>query len=120
MRYKFLSLLLLMAIHPPASPAQGSGATSLTDQQKTGQRIFQQRCSVCHTLPTIQSTKTYGPALYKELVNGNEDRITEFIRSGSPGKMPGFRYGLEPKEIEAIVEYLKTVDRPRPPGKASQ
>jgi hypothetical protein len=26
--------------------------------------------------------------------------------------MPGFKYGLEPSEINAIVEYLKTVPRP--------
>ena len=57
----------------------------------------------------------YGPALYKDLVNGSEDAIKEMIRSGS-SKMPGFKLGLQPSEIEAIVEYLKTV--PKPPKNA--
>jgi hypothetical protein len=26
--------------------------------------------------------------------------------------MPGFKYGLKPAEIDAIVEYLKTVPKP--------
>jgi mono/diheme cytochrome c family protein len=33
------------------------------------------------------------------------------IRSGST-KMPGFKLGLQPSEIDAIVEYLKTVPKP--------
>ena len=53
----------------------------------------------------------YGPALYKDLVNGNEDAIKEMIRTGTT-KMPGFKFGLEPAEIDAIVEYLKTVPKP--------
>jgi len=53
----------------------------------------------------------YGPALHKDLINGSEDAIKEMIRSGS-GKMPGFKLGLPPSEIDAIVEYLKTVPKP--------
>jgi mono/diheme cytochrome c family protein len=49
--------------------------------------------------------------LYKELIVGNEDTMRDFIANGSAGKMPGFKYGLEPAEINAIVEYLKTVSR---------
>jgi mono/diheme cytochrome c family protein len=49
--------------------------------------------------------------LYKGLINGSEDAIKEIIRSGS-SKMPGFKLGLQPLEIDAIVEYLKTVPKP--------
>jgi mono/diheme cytochrome c family protein len=48
-------------------------------------------------------------------VNGSEDAIKEIIRSGS-NKMPGFKFGLQASEIDAIVEYLKTV--PKPPKNA--
>ena len=58
--------------------------------------------------------------LYKELVDGNEDSIRDFISNGSKGKMPGFKYGLEPSEINAIVEYLKTVSRPAKRGGPTQ
>jgi mono/diheme cytochrome c family protein len=94
--------------------AQKTSSAALTDQQKDGRRIFQQRCAVCHTLPTVVS-KRYGPALYKELVEDNEDSIRNFIMEGSEGLMPGFKYGLTRSEIDSIVEYLKTVNRPARP-----
>ncbi|MBZ5661584.1 MAG: cytochrome c [Acidobacteriia bacterium] len=85
--------------------------TSLNDTQMLGRRLFQQRCAVCHTESTPGANR-YGPILYKELIAGNEDTMREFISNGSKGKMPGFKYGLEAREIDAIVEYLKTVSRP--------
>jgi mono/diheme cytochrome c family protein len=53
----------------------------------------------------------YGPYLSKNLILGSEDAIKEMIRTGT-SKMPGFKYGLKPAEIDAIVEYLKTVPKP--------
>lgn len=91
--------------------AQQSSPTPLTDAQKEGRRIFQQRCAVCHTLPTVVS-KRYGPALYKEIVQDNEDNIRDAIMDGREGLMPGFKYGLSRAEIDSIIEYLKTVNRP--------
>jgi mono/diheme cytochrome c family protein len=98
---------------PVKSPAQSpveSSARSLNSTQKLGQRVFQQRCGICHeqARPGFQ---TYGPVLYKDLINGSEDAIKEQIRSGS-AKMPGFKLGLQPTEIDAIVDYLKTVPKP--------
>ena len=104
---------IFLAVGLPAR-AQKTSSGSLTDQQKNGRRIFQQRCAVCHTLPTVVS-KRYGPALYKELVEDNEDNIRNFIMEGSEGLMPGFKYGLSRGEIDSIVEYLKTVNRPARP-----
>ena len=103
----------LLAAALPAR-AQKTSSAALTEQQKDGRRIFQQRCAVCHTLPTVVS-KRYGPALYKELVEDNEDGIRNFIMEGSEGLMPGFKYGLTRPEIDSIVEYLKTVSRPARP-----
>lgn len=94
--------------------AQQSSGAQMTDIQKDGRRIFQQRCAVCHTLPTVVS-KRYGPALYKELVEDNEDNIRGVILEGREGLMPGFKYGLTRAEVDSIVEYLKTVDRPARP-----
>lgn len=104
---------LCLAISLPLRAQQSSGA-SLTDTQKDGRRIFQQLCAVCHTLPTVVS-KRYGPVLYKELVEDNEDNIRETIQEGREGLMPGFKYGLKRAEIDSIVEYLKTVNRPARP-----
>src|ERR1700687_4088627 len=94
--------------------AQQTSGPGLTDTQKDGRRIFQQRCAVCHTLPTVVS-KRYGPALYKEIVEDNEDNIRDAILEGREGLMPGFKYGLTRGEIDSIIEYLKTVNRPARP-----
>jgi mono/diheme cytochrome c family protein len=105
------ALVIFLGICPLAARAQQANPEkSLTDTQKLGQRVFQQRCAICHA-PARPGFQMYGPALYKDLVNGNEDAIKEMIRSGS-GKMPGFKLGLQPTEIDAIVEYLKTVPKP--------
>jgi mono/diheme cytochrome c family protein len=105
-------LLLSLIVYSPAAIAQQSTANnSLNETQKLGRRIFQQRCGVCHTAPTITSG-LYGPILYKDIVAGNEEAIKKFIQDGSR-RMPGFKYGLEPSEIDSIIEYLKTVPKPQ-------
>ena len=105
------ALVVFLAIFPAAARAQQTGADKpLTNTQKLGQRVFEQRCGICHA-PARPGFQMYGPALYKDLINGNEDAIKEMIRTGT-AKMPGFRFGLEPSEIDAIVEYLKTVAKP--------
>ena len=109
-------VLLFLAMHPFMLHAQqpGSGSQS-PDTRKLGQRLFEQRCPVCHTKPTITS-KQYSLTLSKDLIEGNEDMMREIIRNGLVGKMPGFKYGLEPSEIDAIIEYLKTVSKPSQEG----
>jgi mono/diheme cytochrome c family protein len=103
--------LLFVGIFPiTAGAQQASTEKPLTDTQKLGQRIFEQRCGICHA-PARAGFIMYGPFLHKDLINGSEDAIKEMIRTGT-SKMPGFKYGLQPAEIDAIVEYLKTVPKP--------
>ena len=108
-----IGLGFFLAVSLPLG-AQQTSATPLTDAQKEGRRIFQQRCAVCHTLPTVVS-KRYGPALYKEIVEDNEDNIRDAVMEGREGLMPGFKYGLTRAEVDSIIEYLKTVNRPARP-----
>jgi mono/diheme cytochrome c family protein len=107
----------LLAFSLPARSQQTPSAP-LTETQKDGRRIFQQRCAVCHTLPTVVSAR-YGPALYKEIVEDNEENIRGVIMEGREGLMPGFQYGLSRAEIDSIIEYLKTVSRPARPKKSN-
>lgn len=105
------AILIFLGIFPLATHAQQANSVApLTNVQKLGQRVFEQRCGICHA-PARPGFQMYGTALYKDLVNGSEDAIKEIIRSGS-AKMPGFKLGLQPSEIDAIVEYLKTVPKP--------
>jgi mono/diheme cytochrome c family protein len=104
-------LVIFLGVFPLTARAQQAAqAPPLNDSQKLGQRIFEQRCGICHA-PARGAFVMYGPYLYKDLINGNEDAIKEMIRTGT-SKMPGFKYGLKPAEIDAIVEYLKTVPKP--------
>jgi len=108
-RWAMVAFLGIFPFCASAQP-QGSADKPLSDSQKSGQRVYQQRCAICHA-PARPGFVMYGPALYKDLVIGSEDPIKEIIRSGS-GKMPGFKLGLQPSEIDSIVEYLKTVPKP--------
>jgi mono/diheme cytochrome c family protein len=107
----------ILCISPITLRAQSNADKPLNTTQKLGQRIFQQRCGICHA-PARPGFQMYGPFLYKDLVNGNEDAIKEMIRTGST-KMPGFKIGLQPSEIDAIVDYLKTVPKPAKSSDAS-
>lgn len=103
--------LLVIAIGPAVLAAQEARTDSgLSDTQMLGQRLFLQRCGVCHLQPTY-TTKPFGPVLYKDIVQGKEAPLRAFIANGSK-RMPGFKYELDPSQIAAIVEYLKTVPKP--------
>ena len=117
-------LILCVFIFPVVSSAQESGADqpaagarkgaaarpTLNEQQKSGEAWFVQNCTLCH-MPTNQKKrlKIQAPPLegmYGE--NADGDVLRQFIQQGVPGKMPAFRFGLEPKQIDDIVAYLKT------------
>src|SRR5258708_17439246 len=85
--------------------AQQTSTAPLTDAQKEGRRIFQQRCAVCHTLPTVVSRR-YGPALYKEIVEDNEDNIRDTVMEGRERLNPRFKYGLTRAEIYSTSDCL--------------
>ena len=114
MRLGFFLFALLWSAALPAQ--QANPDSNLNDMQKLGRRLYQQRCGVCHTPPTLTS-KVFGAVLYRDVVAGNENASREFIKNGSK-RMPGFKYELQPSEISAIVEYLKTVPKPSRVGSA--
>ena len=110
---------VLIAVFVTASAvgvfAQAAPDASFTDTQREGLRLFSQSCGVCHTL-VQQRTRQYGPALSRETLGGDEELIREYIGNGTP-RMPGFRYNFEPAQIDAIVQYIKTVPpQPTPTG----
>jgi mono/diheme cytochrome c family protein len=115
MKYAAIVLLSSVLLFPISLRAQTGGASASSDDAVSlGRRLFQQNCSVCHTQATL-TNPMYGPSLYRDIVNGKEEAMREYINKGS-AKMPGFRYGLKASEIGAIVEYLKTVPKPAQRG----
>jgi mono/diheme cytochrome c family protein len=109
--WTFVLPLLLAALSGRAS-AQPAAA-SLNATQLAGRNLFAQHCVVCHMRTLVTAVRTYGPPLSKDSLGGQEALLRTQISDGSPN-MPGFRYSLEPPEIDAIVAYLKTLPAPAP------
>lgn len=120
----FLLLILSVFIFSVVSSAQESGADhstasvrksaaarpSLNEQQKSGEALFVQNCTLCH-MPSNQKKRLKIQAPPLESMFGEDadsDVLRQFVQQGVPGKMPAFRLGLEPKQIDDVVAYLKT------------
>ena len=95
---------------PAATP---SGAEKLSEEARRGEGLFLQRCSICHLPRKLKfgSPPVVGPILSGQFKDANPDQmkvLRGFILKGGPD-MPGFQYGLEPKEVDDLIAYLKTL-----------
>jgi mono/diheme cytochrome c family protein len=112
-----IGVTFALAAWPHQAPAQGAAAPALNATQLAGRSLFAQHCVVCHVKTLVTAVRTYGPALSRDTLGGQEEALRFFISNGTP-KMPGFQYSLEPGEIGAIVAYLKTLPAPAPAAPA--
>jgi mono/diheme cytochrome c family protein len=104
-----LALMFLLAAWPcPAGAQPAAAEPALNATQLAGRNLFTQHCVVCHVKTLITAVRTYGPALSKESLGGQDDVLRELISNGTPN-MPGFKYSLEPGEVGMIIAYLKTL-----------
>ena len=100
----------------PSQPNETDFLLSLSDTEWLGRFRFRQRCAVCHALQTNMSgveggaANPLGPVLTKRTVAGREEAVRRRIMDGS-ARMPAFKYALEPNTADAIIAYLKRVDR---------
>ena len=96
-----------------SSTKPAAAAPNYTEQQWRGEGLFLQRCSICHLLKKLKnigSPPTVGPDLtgvFATATPDEEKTLRNFILKGSPN-MPGFQYGLETKDIDDLIAYLKT------------
>lgn len=118
----FVGILVLALFYSPGSqpllaqnaPASApSSPAKLTEQETRGENLFRQRCSLCHLPRKLKfgSPPVIGPDLtgvFKEASPDKLKLLTGSILKGGPD-MPGFQYGLEPKEIDDLIAYLKTL-----------
>jgi mono/diheme cytochrome c family protein len=112
--FSLLLVLVLSVLSLPLAAQQANTSGQITDTQKQGQLLFNHHCSVCH-VRAPEAKGTYGPILDKTMVAGNEASIRDII-SGGVGRMPGFQYGLRPNQIDSIIQYLKTLEKPAEKG----
>jgi mono/diheme cytochrome c family protein len=115
----FLGLATLYSGGTPYLPAQSKsaetlpGAEKLSEQARRGEGLFLQRCSLCHLPRKLKfgSPPVVGPSLsgqFKDATPDQQKILRGFILKGGPN-MPGFQYGLETKEVDELVAYLKTL-----------
>lgn len=109
----WLLLVAFAALSLGMSAQQVTSQPVLSGEQKEGRRIFQQKCAVCH-VPASFIAEPYAPKLTKGLVEGNEDGVRETIANGSGPRMPGWKYTLQPNQIDIVIAYLKTLEKPSP------
>jgi mono/diheme cytochrome c family protein len=93
---------------PAASP---TSTEKLSEQARRGEGLFLQRCSLCHLPRKLKfgSPPVIGPSLSGQFKDAGPDQLKilrGFILKGGPD-MPGFQYGLEPKEVDDLIVYLK-------------
>lgn len=101
----------LLAQSAPTTNA--SASPKLSEQETRGENLFRQRCSLCHLPRKLKfgSPAVIGPdltGLFKEASPDKMKLLRGAILKGSPD-MPGFQYGLEPKEVDDLIAYLKTL-----------
>jgi mono/diheme cytochrome c family protein len=90
-----------------------AGTEKLSEEARRGEGLFLQRCSLCHLPRKLKfgSPPVIGPSLSGQFKDATPDQmkiLRGFILKGGPD-MPGFQYGLEPKEIDDLIAYLKTL-----------
>jgi cytochrome c2 len=79
-----------------------------------GQANFKEKCSVCHWAD--KTDKRIGPGLKGVFKRAklfddrpvNEANVRDLILKGG-GKMVGFEDSLDPKQVDALIAYLKTL-----------
>lgn len=99
-------VLLAGVLALPLGAQESASRPTLSETEQAGERLFLQRCSVCH-LPS-PAGQTYGPPLSTRLIlNRGDERVRLYILEGSE-LMPGFQYTLKPAQVDAIIAYLKT------------
>jgi mono/diheme cytochrome c family protein len=109
MRKRVILLLLLAGCLPAARADEPALNRPLTETEQRGQVLFDRHCASCH--PRTPVPGAVAPTVSRESQGGQAELMADIIRKGTP-RMPGFANRLGDPEVDAIVEYLKTVPAP--------
>ena len=97
--------------------------SKLTHEPKVPETVFRgrvlwvQKCAFCHDGLGQPTYKTMGPWLDQDLVKTLTDDAVKVLIQYGTARMPGFRYGLSPSQVDDLLNFLKTVsasDKPTP------
>ena len=108
------ALALLAVIGCGAELRKSDAELGLNSTQAFGRRVFDANCARCHE--PYSKSGLHGPSLhslYKKqfMPSGqpaNDERITETVLRGR-AKMPAFSGTITQRQLDALLEYLKTL-----------
>jgi cytochrome c5 len=101
-------------------------APPLSPEATVGRALWQQRCAYCHDGMGQPTYKTMGSWIDSDTVKNMGLDVLKSIISAGMDRMPAFKYDLDDKQLNAVIEFLKTVSpslKPTPAqlaGKASE
>ena len=102
--------LVTIAQEKQTVPAAAPGKPQ-TEPQKRGEALFAKHCPLCHIFTNqkknlkVQASSDLVGLFSDSTIS--EDAVRQLIQSGIPKTMPGFKYTLEPMELDSLIAYLK-------------
>ena len=87
----------------------------VSSEQRRARALWLQRCAFCHDGVGQPTYRTMGSWLSSETVQVlGQDALRAIINAGTE-QMPGFRYTLQPQQIDQLIAFLKTVPTDQKP-----
>jgi len=104
----FVAGVVLLQV--PTSQAQIAAVKPVSPQVRAGQAQFEKTCMQCHA--TVDGQVSFGPNLHGVLKGPHPRRTPAYVHTllkDGKGKMPAFGDKLEPKDVDNLIAYLKTL-----------
>jgi mono/diheme cytochrome c family protein len=96
-------------IKRPYDRAQLVKASTLSEAEYRGRTVWLQRCAYCHDGVGNISYNTMGSWLGAETVQVLTEPAMRAIIAAGTERMPGFAYALQPKQVDDLLAFIKTI-----------
>ena len=83
--------------------------STLSDTEYRGRAIWLQRCAFCHDGRGNISYNTMGPWLGAETLQTLTEVAFRAIVSAGTERMPGFSAALQPKQVDDLIAFIRTI-----------
>jgi mono/diheme cytochrome c family protein len=94
------------------------GSAQVPDTQaaaQAGAGLYRDNCARCHGTNLEGSKKAPALAGIGKKKHWTDEKITDRIQNGEGKKMPPFRDSLSAEQIQQLIAFLRTENRPTPP-----
>lgn len=90
---------------------QISGRDAIADQAAAGQQEYNRLCAACHGADGTGQPMLGAPDLTNDiwLYGGTREQITDVLRNGRNGQMPGFADRLDENRLHILNAYVKSL-----------